>query len=507
MSGHVWLVGAGPGDPGLLTVAGRRALEGADVVVHDRLGTAGLLGLCREDAELVDAGKAPGRAAMTQDEINACLVERARRGRRVVRLKGGDPFVFGRGGEEAEALAAAGLTYDVVPGVTSAIAAPAYAGIPVTHRGLSTSFTVVTGHEDPAKPSEQTDWVALAAVPGTLVILMGMGRLDAIARSLIAAGRDPGEPAAAVQWGTTPRQRRVVATLATLPDRVREEGLGAPAVVVVGPVAGLAERIGWRERLPLLGRRIVVTRARAQASELSERLRALGAEVRELPSIRISPLPPGPKPADRLEDLDRYGMVVLTSVNGVDALFARLADQGRDARALPAAATVVALGPATARRLEAHGVRPDVVPERYIAEGVLDALAGHPVDGVRTLVARARGARAELVDGLRARGALVDEVELYRSLPEPATPAEVREALAADYVTFTASSTVRSFAALLDRDARAAIAAGRPRVASIGPVTSGTAREEGLPVHAEAAVHTIPGLVDALLADAGAAGT
>jgi len=502
--GFVHLVGAGPGDPGLLTVAGRRALEGAEVVVYDRLGTEELMPLCPSGALLLNAGKSPGRQAMTQDEINAALVEHGAAGRRVVRLKGGDPFVFGRGGEEAEALRAADVDYAVVPGITSAIAAPAYAGIPVTHRGVATSFTVVTGHEDPTKDSEQTDWAALARVPGTIVILMGMGRLEGISAALIAGGRPAGQPAAAVQWGTTPRQRRVVATLGDLAERVREEGLGSPAVIVVGPVAGLAEGIDWIERRPLRGRTVVVTRARAQASELSDRLRALGAAVVELPAIRISPLPASPALDGALERLPGYGLIVLTSVNGVDALFAALAARGRDARALPAAATVVAIGPATAERLAAHGVRADLVPERFVAEGILESLRETPLDGVPVLVARARGSRPELVDGLRARGAEVDEVELYEAVPEPADPAAVAAALAASHLTFTASSTVRSFMGLLGPGERAALRGG-PRVVSIGPVTSDTARAEGLEVHAEAAEHTIPGLVAALLADVAAA--
>jgi uroporphyrinogen III methyltransferase/synthase len=500
VSGLVHLVGAGPGDPGLLTVAGRRALERADVVVHDRLGTEELLPLCRQDAELIDAGKAPGRAALNQDEINAVLVQHGRAGRRVVRLKGGDPFVFGRGGEEAQALAAAGVAYAVVPGITSAIAAPAYAGIPVTHRGVATSFTVVTGHEDPTKPSEQTDWAALARVPGTLVILMGMGRLAQICEALVAGGRPPDGPAAAVQWGTTPRQRSVVATLATLAARVGEAGLGSPAVVVVGPVAGLAPSIAWRDG-PLLGRRVVVTRARAQASDLSERLRALGAAVVELPAIRIAPLPPSPDDMAVLAGIGQHLLIVLTSVNGVDALFARLAELGLDARAISGTAQVVAIGPATAERLAAHGIRADLVPEQFVAEGILESLAGRPLEGVRTLVARARGARPELVDGLRARGALVDEVELYESVPEPADPPAREAALGADYLTFTASSTVRAFMGLLGPEERAGLRDG-PRVVAIGPITSATAREEGLEVHAEAAEHTIPGLVAALLEDA-----
>ena len=501
MSGLVHLVGAGPGDPGLLTVAGRRALEAAEVVVHDRLGTEQLLPLCRDDALLLNAGKAPGRAAMSQDEINAALVEHGLAGRRVVRLKGGDPFVFGRGGEEAEAMARAGVAFEVVPGITSAIAAPAYAGIPVTHRGVSTSFTVVTGHEDPTKPSEQTDWAALARVPGTLVILMGMGRLADIAAALIAGGRPLDEPVGVVQWGTTPRQRHLVGQLSDIAERVAEAGLGSPAVVVVGPVAALAPTIGWLGSRPLLGRTVVVTRARAQASELSERLRALGASVVELPAIRIVDVAPSPALEEALGAIGDFGLVILTSVNGVEALFARLAERGRDARSLSAQATVVAIGPATAERLAAHGVTADVVPERFVAEGILDALADRPLDGVATLVARARGSRHLLIDGLEARGARVTELELYEALPEPADDATRAAAIAADYLTFTASSTVRSFTGLLDAAERARLADG-PRVVSIGPITSGTAREEGIAVHAEASEFTIPGLIDALLADA-----
>ena len=500
MSGIVHLVGAGPGDPGLFTVAGRRLLSEADVVLYDRLGTAELLGACRPDAELVDVGKAPGRVAMSQEDINAALVDHGRRGRVVVRLKGGDPFVFGRGGEEAEALAAAGVPFTVVPGVTSAIAAPAYAGIPVTHRGLATSVTIVTGHEDPAKPAEQTDWAALARVPGTLVLMMGMGRLAGIAEALIAAGRPADQPAAAVQWGTTPRQRHVVATLGTIAAAAEAASVGPPAAVVVGSVAALAARIGWRPQPPLAGRRVVVTRARPQASELSERLRALGADVLELPAIRIAPVEDGPEIDAACAAIGDYRLIVLTSVNGVDALFDRLEERGLDARAIDAGCALAAIGPATAARLAERGLRADVVPERFVAEALLEALEDRPLEGVRVLVARARAARPELVDGLRARGARVDEVALYDTLAEPAGARELEAALAADYLTFTASSTVRAFTGLLGPVERDRL--GGPRVVSIGPITSATAREEGLRVDAEAPEHTVPGLVAALLADA-----
>jgi uroporphyrinogen III methyltransferase/synthase len=498
--GHVALVGAGPGDPGLLTVRGRELLAAADAVVLDRLGTAQLLPYVNPGARLIDAGKAPGRQALTQAETNRTLVELAREGLRVVRLKGGDPFVFGRGGEEAIALRDAGIPFEVVPGITSSIAAPAYAGIPVTHRAVATSFTVVTGHEDPTKDGDQTDWEVLAKVPGTLVVLMGMGRLRGIAERLIAGGRSPDQPAAAVQWGTTPRQRQVVATLATLPDAVAEAGLGNPAVVVIGDVAGLSETVGWLGDRPLAGRRVVVTRARAQASGLSADLARLGAEVVELPVIRVRPITGSPGIDAMVARIRDYRMLVLTSVNGVEQLFARLREAGADARSIDPGALVVAIGPATAEALEGHGVVPGLVPERFVAEGILEALAGRDLAGMPVLVARAREARAELVDGLRAMGADVDEVHLYETVAEAPPAEEIARARDADYLTFTASSTVRRFVDLLGPDG--APSAGRGRVVTIGPVTSATARELGLDVDVEASEHTVPGLLAALLADA-----
>jgi uroporphyrinogen III methyltransferase/synthase len=500
--GTVYLVGAGPGDPGLLTVRGRELLANADVVFYDRLGTESVLPLCRGDARLVNVGKAPGRVAMTQDETNAALVEAARDAAVVVRLKGGDPFVFGRGGEEAETLVRAGIPFEVVPGITSAIAAPAYAGVPVTHRAVATSVTIVTGHEDPDKPSEQTDWEALARVPGTLVVLMGVGRIGGIAERLIAAGRPADQPVAVVRNGTLPQQEVLRATLGTVAERIAEARLGPPAVIVIGDVAALADRIPWASERPLAGRAVVVTRARAQASALSERLRRLGAEPIELPAIRIAPIEPGPAHAAALDGLARYDLLVLTSANGVDRLFALLAQRGADARALSPGTTVVAIGPGTAERLAGQGVRADLVPERYVAEGILEALAERDLGGASVLVARARGSRPDLVDGLRERGAKVDEVHLYEAVPETPDPALVDRALAADYLTFTASSTVTSFLAALDEPARNVLRSGRSRVVSIGPVTSATLRQEGMKVDVEAAEHDIPGLVKALIADA-----
>src|SRR5690242_156230 len=344
----VALVGAGPGDPGLLTLRGAELLRAADVVVHDRLAARALLDLAPPTAERISVGKAPGRVEMTQDEINALLVERGRAGQAVVRLKGGDPFVFGRGGQEAEALAAAGVPFDVVPGITSAIAAPAYAGIPVTHRGTSTHFTVVTGHEDPAKGRTDVDWEALARAGGTLVILMGVGNLDGIVERLRAGGLPPDTPVAAVRNGTRADQRSTRATLGT----VTKLDLRAPSAIVVGGVAALD--LAWFEHRPLFGRRVVVTRAREQASELRTQLEALGAEVVELPSIAIEPLPVV------VPDLGPYSWLVLTSANGVAALFDTLAAQGRDARAL-GGLRVAAIGPGTAAALAARGIRADLV--------------------------------------------------------------------------------------------------------------------------------------------------
>jgi len=476
----VFLVGAGPGDPGLLTRRGEELLRAADVVVYDRLAAPELLDLAPAGAERVDVGKAPGRAAMAQDEINAVLVDRGTKGLRVVRLKGGDPFVFGRGGEEAEALRAAGVPFEVVPGITSAIAAPAYAGIPVTHRGVSTHFTVVTGHEDPAKGETSTDWNALARTGGTLVILMGAGRLAEIADALMVGGRAPSTPVAAVRWGTRPDQLTIRATLATIAGA----GVEAPSAIVVGDVAALD--LAWFEHRPLFGRTVVVTRAREQASELRIRLEALGANVVEIPAIEIEPVP------FTVPDLGAYTWLVFTSANGVDAFFDQgLQASGRDARAL-APVKIAVIGTGTARALARRGVRADLVPERFVAESLLDAFGS---GAGRVLIARAEVARDVLPDGLRAKGYDVDVLVVYRTAPAPMSDAiHTQLRTAVDAVTFTSSSTVTNFC-----DAIGEPLAPQPLVVSIGPVTSQTAREHGLRVDAEADPHTIEGVVDALI--------
>jgi uroporphyrinogen III methyltransferase / synthase len=478
----VYLVGAGPGDPGLLTVRGAELLARADVVVHDRLSAEELLDLAPPEALRIDVGKQPGIARVPQDGINALLVEHGRTGKMVVRLKGGDPTVFARGGEEAMALADAGVPFEFVPGITSAIAVPAYAGIPVTQRFSSTSFTVVTGHEDPSIGDEgSVDWDAVARVGGTIVILMGVGRIRRITERLIAAGRDPDTPAAAVIWGTRSDQRTVRATLGTLAD----QDLESPATIVIGSVAGLD--LAWFERRPLFGRTVVVTRARAQASSLLARLRELGAATVEVPAIRIDdPADGGAALRAAVADLASNDWVVVTSPNGARRLLAEC----RDARAF-GATEVAAIGPGTADALREGNVEADLVPERFVAEGLLEVFPDPPAGGGRVLITRAAEARDVLPEGLRDRGWDVTVVEAYRTVQGQPTDAELTAVAEADVVTFTSSSTVRNFLAVCD--------AVPPLVACIGPVTAATAREHGLTVDVEADVHTVDGLLDALV--------
>ena len=472
-----------------MTTRSLELIAQADTILYDRLIPDGALRGARAECELIYVGKAPGAAAMAQEDIDGLLVELGQQGLRVVRLKGGDPFVFGRGGEEAAALAQGGVRFEVVPGVTAGIAAPAYAGVPVTHRDSASAVAFVTGHEDPVKLETAIDWTALAAFPGTLVFYMGVRNLPKIAERLIAAGRPGEEPAAVVAQGTLPAQRSVRAPLAHLPDRVAEAQIEAPAITVVGPVAALD--LGWLEQRPLYGSTVAVTRARAQASELAGRLRALGAEVVETPAIRIVPEPP---PAE-LAHIEDYALVCLTSPNGARLLLDGLAAHGKDARSL-ARAVVAAIGPGTAKELSDRGLTADVVPPRSIAESLVEALEGTEIKGRRVLVARAAEARDVLPDALRERGAAVDVVPLYETVAEPVGDKE-RGALArASHLTFTASSTVRFLLEALDGD----LPTG-PRVVSIGPVTSATAREHGLTVDVEATRHDLDGLVEALVAD------
>ena len=486
MSGIVHLVGAGPGDPGLLTVRAVELIAAADVILHDRLIPATALDHAGPQAEVVYVGKEGGGPQMPQEEINRLLLEHARAGKRVVRLKGGDPFVFGRGGEEALVLREAGIPVEVVPGVTAGVAAPAYAGVPVTHRGIAGGVAFVTGHgrDDGGGEGDEIDWEGLARFPGTLVFYMGVKALPRIAERLVAGGRPPDQPVAIVERGTLPGQRTLLATLADAPERAAAEGIRAPAITLVGDVARLREELAWLERRPLHGRTVAVTRARAQSSALATRLRELGATVVEAPAIRIRPLdPPIPEPRD-------FDLVVFTSPNGVELFLDRL----HDARSL-AGVTVAAIGPGTARALRERGIAADVVPERAVAESLLEALAGTRVD--RALVVRPAEGRPVLRDGLAARGATVEEVILYETVPEPLDPDTRAAAAAADYLLFASGSAVRFFATAAGEDALRG-----PRIASIGPATSAELRAHGVEPAIEADPHTPDGLVAALLADA-----
>jgi uroporphyrinogen III methyltransferase/synthase len=480
-----YLVGAGPGDAGLMTARSLELIARADVILYDRLIPDGALAGARADAELVDVGKIGGAQQVPQETTNGLLLRHAKAGREVVRLKGGDPFVFGRGGEEAQLLRAAGLDFEVVPGVTAGVAAPAYAGIPVTQRGVSAAVAFVTGHEDPAKPDTLIDWPALAAFPGTLVFYMGVRSLDRIASQLVAGGRPADEPVAVVQRGTFADQRTVSGTLADIAALAAAEGVKAPAITVVGPVAALHAELDWFGAGPLAGRTVAVTRARAQASPLAARLRALGASVVEAPTIRIEPLDA------TLPDLAGFDLLCVTSPNGAR----RLLDCCRDARDLHGPA-IAAIGPGTADALRAGGIEPDVVPPRAVAESLVEALAERPLR--RVLIARAEQARDVLPDALRERGAEVEILALYRTVAEPLDDATRRAALAADYLTFTSASAVRFFAEAAGPGALAALG----RIVSIGPVTSDALRAHGLEPHVEAAEHTPDGLLAALLAAA-----
>ncbi len=496
LPGVVYLVGAGPGDPGLMTARSLDLIAAADVIFHDRLIPPGALDGAREDAELVYVGKAPGRPSVAQEEIGERMVAAAVAGKSVVRLKGGDPFVFGRGGEEGEALRAAGVAFQVVPGVTAGVAASAYAGIPVTHRDDASAVAFVTGHEDPEKDDSALDWDALARFPGTLAFYMGVKNVGRNAAALIAGGRNPDEPAAAIERGTMGGQRTVVATLGTLAEAVEREAVGAPALIVIGEVVSRREQLAWIERRPLHGRRVVVTRARAQASGLAETLRGLGAEVVELPAIRIEPRLDSDEVRAAVDAISNYALVCLTSPNGVRLLFEALHEANLDARAL-ANATVAAIGPGTARALAGRGIDADIVPERFVAEALVEALEPVEVEGRPVLVARAAEARDVLPDALRGRGAEVDVVALYETVREEPGADAVEAAAGADYVTFTSSSTVTNLlAALGERFPPGA------RIVSIGPVTSEAARAAGLEVAVEADRHDVGGLIDALLEDA-----
>jgi uroporphyrinogen III methyltransferase/synthase len=500
----VYLVGSGPGDPGLFTVKGAELLMAADVVVYDWLAPKELLTWCREDAELIYVGKKGGDHTLPQDQINALLVQKAREGHEViVRLKGGDPYMFGRGAEEVEELVAAGIAFEVVPGVTSAIAATAYAGIPLTHRDYASSVSFITGHEGEGKEETAHRWEALAKGTSTLVFFMGVKNLPTITQNLMDHGMDPDMPAALVHWGTTCRQRSFVSTLSKITEEAKNLGYKPPSLLVVGKVCLLKPKLDWFEQRPLLGKGVVVTRAREQASELLGTLQNLGACCYEFPTISIEPMDDYGPLEDAILRLQDYDWLVFTSVNGVEFFFKVLHEIGLDARAL-GGLEVAAIGPATAERLTGYGILPDFVPEKYVAEHVVQGLVELEIKGKKVLIPRAEKAREVLPEELSKAGAQVDVLPVYRTSLAASDPEEVRQALAEeriDYVTFTSSSTVDNFFKLVPAE-EIKKHLGHLRLACIGPITAKTLQGYGFTPHIQPEEFTMPALVQAILEDA-----
>jgi uroporphyrinogen III methyltransferase / synthase len=495
--GMVFLIGAGPGDPGLLTLKGKRCLEEADVVVYDALANPRLLQHAKPGAELIYVGKRASQHTLPQEQIGRVLVERAEAGKVVARLKGGDPFIFGRGGEEAEELVAARVPFEVVPGVTAAVAAPAYAGIPLTHRDFTSTVAFVTGHEDPTKDQSSIAWDKIATGIGTLVFFMGVGQLPEIVGQLLRNGRSPATPAAVVRWGTRADQEVVVGTLADLPEKSR--GMKPPALIIVGEVVALREKLRWFETKPLFGKRILVTRAREQASSFAQILEAAGAEVVEFPTIAIAP-PESWAPLDAaVGQIREYQWVIFTSANGVRFFWERLHLAGRDLRDL-FGITVCAIGPATAEALLRLGVRADIVPAEFKAEALVDAIGRERVPGSRILLARAAEAREVIPEELARRGARVDVVPAYRTVKNSSDTAELRSMFREGKihaVTFTSSSTVKYFLELVGEETGVLLKG--VAVASIGPITAEAAAKRGVISHIVPESYTIPALAEAIV--------
>lgn len=497
--GKVYLVGAGPGDPKLLTLKGKECLEQADVVLYDYLANPALLQHAPRAQHLYVGRRGRGHYP-AQEDITSLLIEHARAGKTVVRLKGGDPFVFGRGGEEAEAVAAAGLDFEVVPGVTAAVAVPAYAGIPVTHRTLASTVAFVTGHEDPNKPTSMLEWPKLATAHGTLVFLMGMKNLPAIVDTLMAEGRSRDTPVAVIRWGTRPQQKTVVGTLADIAARAEAAHMEPPTVIVVGDVVRMRAQLNWFEKRPLFGKRILVTRAREQARELSDLLGAYGAETIEAPAIELVP-PDTWEPLDRaIGSLSSYRWLIFTSANGVGPFMDRLRAVGKDVRAL-SGLSIGCIGPRTAKELGKYGLAADLVPSEYQAEGLIAALGSTGIKGARVLIPRAEVAREILPDELKRLGAKVDVIPVYRTVAPSLDLEPLRGRLRAreiHAVTFTSSSTVRNFVGQVGGAEEAKALTRHLAVACIGPITGGTAEEYGLSVTILPTENTVPALAHAI---------
>ncbi len=497
MKGKVYIVGAGPGDPGLITVKGMECLKQAEVVVYDRLIDDSFLDAAPAEAEMIYVGKSAKVHAREQHEINQILVDKAGEGKTVVRLKGGDPFVLGRGGEECEELAANGIPYEVVPGISSAIASPAYAGIPVTHRQVASSFAVVTGHEDPSKELSSINWENLAAGVDTLIFLMGMGNLPSIVEKLIECGRSPDSPVALIRHGTTLEQQTLTATLSTIVEKAAEAGFEPPVAIVVGEVVNLREKLKWFESRPLFGKSVLVTRARTQASSLSKLLAEHGAQPIELPAIEIQDLPDMTELDRSIRGIPDFDWVIFTSANGVEAVWNRLVALGKDARQF-GSVKIGAIGPATALALEERGLYPDFMPAEYTSKGILDGLSERDIKGCRILLPRADIAPKDLVEGLAGLGAEPTEVTAYLTRPPAKVAEKARQMLfdgKIDIITFASSSTVTNLLEALGRDLQPVQNA---QIACIGPVTAATAEKAGLKVDIVAGEQTIPGMVSAI---------
>lgn len=496
--GKVYIIGAGPGDARLITVKGLEALQRADVIVYDRLANPALLTRRKAESQLIYVGKKPDSHTLSQTEINQLLVRQASEGKLVARLKGGDPLVFGRGGEEAEALKEAGLPYEIIPGITSAIAVPAYAGIPVTHRGLTSTFTVITGHEQPGKEASDIDWARLASDPGTLVFLMGVENLLLIVEKLTAEGKAQDTPSAVIRWGARPEQQVVQGTLADIVQKVKEVGLTSPAVIIMGEVVQLRDKLKWYEDLPFFGKRFVVTRAREQASGLTRQIEELGGEVLEYPAITIQP-PEDFAPLDRaIQEIQSFAWIFFTSVNGVTSFFQRLRELGRDIRELQGA-RLCAIGPATRLALEERGLLVEYMPAEFRAEALGAGIRERLEVGERALLPRADLARPWLAEFLREQGVLATEVVAYRTVAETSDPALLAQLAKGEInvITFTSSSTVLNFLGLLQPQEPKKLLQG-VTVACIGPITAETARSQGIQVDLIAKDYTIQGLVQAL---------
>jgi len=496
--GKVYLVGAGPGDPKLITVRGMELMQTADCIVYDRLANPLLLTLAKHDAELIFCGKLPDRHILTQEEINEVLIAKAAEGKKVVRLKGGDPTIFGRVGEEAEQLANHGIPYEIVPGITSGIAASAYAGIPLTHRDFSSSVAIVTGHERPEKTESSINWEKLATAVETIVFYMGVTNLKFICEQLIKYGRSPQTPAAMIRWGTTVEQSTIVGTLLDIAEKKEKAGMTNPAVVIVGEVVSLREKLQWFEKKPLFGKRVLVTRARSQASELSEKIAELGGEAFEYPLIRMQS-PSDSAPLDNaLRELGTYSWVMFTSPNGVEFFFKRMRELGIDIRTMTG--KIAAVGPKTAEALLERGLTVSVTAAEFHAEGLLESLQGQLAKGERVLLPRADIARKTLPRALQELGLHVTEADTYETVIDASNTEQVMKMLhnkSIHIITFTSSSTVKNFVEAMSGQDLPSLLAG-VEIACIGPITAETARDCGLNVQIVAAESTIEGLLEAL---------